>query len=171
MREFVPVAVGHHPGHRVRRAAASIDLDLGPSPAVKILGNSERVLPLQVGTIQLLRLYKERHWRRGACDHFFVNQRGGRFTRFGIRTIVKKYIRLGRQGQSDDEFNYKKLANELGAISEFEHEAGHPLIWAVSPIGPRFRSEGEHESAATHASPKHPRNGSIPSTGYRTWHR
>lgn len=57
-------------------------------------GNNERVLPLQPETVKLLKLYQERHRRRGACDHFFVNQRGGRFTRFGIRTIVKKYLRL-----------------------------------------------------------------------------
>jgi site-specific recombinase XerD len=57
-------------------------------------GNDERVLPMQPETMKLIKLYKERHRRRGACDHFFVNQRGGRFTRFGIRTIVKKYLRF-----------------------------------------------------------------------------
>ena len=57
-------------------------------------GRSERILPLQVETVRLLKLYKEHHRRRADTDFFFVNQRGSRFTRFGIRTIVKKYLKL-----------------------------------------------------------------------------
>jgi site-specific recombinase XerD len=57
-------------------------------------GNNERTLPLQPETIMLLKFYKERHRRGSSCDYFFINQRGDRFTRFGIRTIAKKHLRL-----------------------------------------------------------------------------
>lgn len=60
-------------------------------------GNKERITPLWPSTARLLQLYKD-HYRRkpskAASDHFFINQRSGSFTRFGIRTIVKKYLRL-----------------------------------------------------------------------------
>ncbi|MBI3550873.1 MAG: tyrosine-type recombinase/integrase [Elusimicrobia bacterium] len=63
---------------------------------VKIIGKgkNERLLPLQLSTIKLLKLYKEKYRRQSAGEHFFINQRNGRFTRFGIRTIVKKYLQL-----------------------------------------------------------------------------
>lgn len=46
---------------------------------------------------------------------------------------VIAYSKLGAlHGLSgDDEFNYNKLANELGTISEHEYESGRPLISVV----------------------------------------
>ncbi|MFH1186056.1 MAG: tyrosine-type recombinase/integrase [Chloroflexota bacterium] len=60
-------------------------------------GQRQRLTPLWPSTVRLLKLYKENHRRRPhkmAVDHFFINQRAGAFTRFGIRTLVKKYLRL-----------------------------------------------------------------------------
>lgn len=60
-------------------------------------GDKERLNPLWSATIKLLERYRDRHRRKPlppAVDRFFVNQRGLPFTRFGMRTIVKKYLRL-----------------------------------------------------------------------------
>jgi site-specific recombinase XerD len=70
-----------------------------PSHTVKILGKGlrERTTPLWPSTVQLLTAYQNNHRRRpvpAANDHFFINQRGGAFTRFGVRSLVKKYFAL-----------------------------------------------------------------------------
>ncbi|HAZ07944.1 MAG TPA: integrase [Elusimicrobia bacterium] len=60
-------------------------------------GNKQRLNPLWPATVKLLEFYRNHHRRKPApanCDRFFINQRGLPFTRFGIRAIVKKYIRL-----------------------------------------------------------------------------
>jgi len=60
-------------------------------------GQRQRITPLWPSTVRLLKLYRDEHRRKdapAACDRFFINQRGGAFTRFGIRIIVKKYIHL-----------------------------------------------------------------------------
>lgn len=69
-----------------------------PNRMVTITGKGDktRQTPLWPSTVQLLKLYKDRHRRRPRNDasaYFFVNQRNGAFTRFGIRDIVKKYLR------------------------------------------------------------------------------
>ena len=59
-------------------------------------GQRSRVTPLWPSTVQLLQHYYERHRRqpiKTATDYFFINQRGGPFTRFGIGALVKKYIK------------------------------------------------------------------------------
>ena len=58
-------------------------------------GKSEGTVPLWPATVELLLLYRDCHRRKSKTsgDCFFVNQRGMPFTRFGIRTIVKKYLR------------------------------------------------------------------------------
>ncbi len=70
-----------------------------PNRTVAIIGkgNKQRLTPLWPSTVRLLELYWKNHRRkpsRPASDRFFVNQRSSHFTRFGIRTIVKKYLRL-----------------------------------------------------------------------------
>jgi site-specific recombinase XerD len=60
-------------------------------------GDKERLTPLWLCTVKLLELYAKDYRRKpkaGFSDYFFINQRGRSFTRFGIRYIVKKYIRL-----------------------------------------------------------------------------
>lgn len=69
-----------------------------PNRTVAIIGKGQRrrTTPLWPSTVRLLRLYHDRHRRKpgpAASDPFFVNQRGGAFTRFGIRAIVKRYLR------------------------------------------------------------------------------
>ena len=70
-----------------------------PNRTVKIFGKGgkERVNPLWPVTVKLLEFYQGKHRRlpkEPASDRFFVNQRGLGFTRFGIRSIVKKYLSL-----------------------------------------------------------------------------
>ena len=70
-----------------------------PNRTVEIIGKGQRrrTTPLWPSTVRLLKLYHDRHRRKPeptASDRFFVNQRGGAFTRFGIRTVVKRYLRL-----------------------------------------------------------------------------
>lgn len=63
-------------------------------------GNKTRLTPLWPATVRLLKLYLEhrREPKPEASTYFFINQRGLSFTRFGIRSIVKRYVqRAGRQ--------------------------------------------------------------------------
>jgi integrase/recombinase XerD len=60
-------------------------------------GRKERTTPLWPSTARLLDHYRRHHRRRprpGAEHNFFINQRGGAFTRFGVRTLVVKYLAL-----------------------------------------------------------------------------
>lgn len=60
-------------------------------------GQRQRTTPLWPSTVRLLQFYRREHRRKaepGAADRFFINQRGGAFTRFGMRAVVKKYLRL-----------------------------------------------------------------------------
>lgn len=60
-------------------------------------GNKTRLTPLWPPTVRLLKLYLgdcRRKPRPLASDRFFINQRGGVFTRFGIWSIVKKHLKL-----------------------------------------------------------------------------
>jgi hypothetical protein len=43
------------------------------------------------------------------------------------------YSDLGRHHgiEGDDEYNFNKLANEIGTVSEYEHEHGRPLLSVV----------------------------------------
>ena len=59
-------------------------------------GRKTRVTPLWPSTVQRLRLYLRRQRRKPrpeAKDRFFINQRGGAFTRFGIHALVARHIR------------------------------------------------------------------------------
>lgn len=68
-----------------------------PQRNVTIIGKGQksRTTPLWPSTVRLIKLYQKHHRRKpksNATDYFFINQRGGHFTRFGIRALVKKYI-------------------------------------------------------------------------------
>jgi site-specific recombinase XerD len=65
------------------------DLDLGPSPAVKILGkgNKTRLCPLWTSTASTLRTLVA---GRSGQDPVFLNRRRERMTRFGIYALVKR---------------------------------------------------------------------------------
>jgi site-specific recombinase XerD len=60
-------------------------------------GNIQRITPLWPSTVQILQLYAKQFRRKpkfGGHDVVFIDQRGLPFTRFGMRTLVKKYLRL-----------------------------------------------------------------------------
>ena len=84
----------YNSGARCDEAARLIvaDLDLGSSPAVKILGkgNKVRLCPLWTSTASTLRALTA---GRGAQDPVFLNRRGKPITRFGIYAMVSRYAR------------------------------------------------------------------------------
>lgn len=56
-------------------------------------GNKQRSTPLWGVTLTVIRTYLEKHRRKPFSEDFlFINQRGKRLTRFGVRGIVKKYL-------------------------------------------------------------------------------
>jgi integrase/recombinase XerD len=65
------------------------DLDLGPTPAVRILGkgNTTRLCPLWASTASALRALIAAH---SGQDPVFLNRRGERITRFGIYALVRR---------------------------------------------------------------------------------
>jgi len=82
------------------RASEAADVRLSwfdfPNRTVKIFGKGrkERLTPLWPSTTRLLKLYAEEHRRKpkAGTDVFFINQRGFPFTRFGIRSVVKRHL-------------------------------------------------------------------------------
>lgn len=89
----------YHVGARAEEAARPTvaDLDLGPSPSVKILGkgNKVRLCPLWPSTVEALKALVV---GRRAEEPVFVNRRRERITRFGIYDIVRRYAaRAARQ--------------------------------------------------------------------------
>lgn len=84
----------YNSGARCDEAARLIvaDLDLGSSPAVKILGkgNKVRLCPLWTSTANTLRALTT---GRGAQAPVFLNRRGELITRFGIYAMVGRYAR------------------------------------------------------------------------------
>lgn len=91
----------YNSGARCDEAARLIvaDLDLGSSPAVKILGkgNKVRLCPLWTSTANTLRALTA---GRGAQDRVFLNRRGAPITRFGIYAMVSRYARQATQDVS-----------------------------------------------------------------------
>lgn len=64
---------------------------------VKIIGKGrrERDVPLWETSLAILKTYINEYRRRPKTpyeDFLFINQHGGRLTRFGVRTIVRKYL-------------------------------------------------------------------------------
>ncbi len=100
VRDLAILTFLYNTGARAQEAADARDgwFDLA-NRTVSIIGKGQRqrTTPLWPSTVRLLKLYRDDHRRKGApgaAGRFFVNQRGGAFTRFGIRTLVKKYLRL-----------------------------------------------------------------------------
>lgn len=98
VRDLAILAFLYNTGARAQEAA---DARLGwfdfPNRTVMITGKGgrRRTTPLWPSTVRLLMDYKTRYRRqpREGGDRFFVNQRGGAFTRFGIWAIAKRHIR------------------------------------------------------------------------------
>lgn len=62
-------------------------------------GNKERAVPLWATTIKAIETYLDKCRRRPRLpgqDFLFINQRAGRFTRFGIRRVVQKYLQRAK---------------------------------------------------------------------------
>jgi site-specific recombinase XerD len=100
VRDLAILTFLYNTGARAQEAADARDgwFDFA-NRTVSIIGKGQRqrITPLWPSTIRLLKLYRDDHRRKGApaaSGRFFVNQRGGPFTRFGIRIVVKKYLRL-----------------------------------------------------------------------------
>lgn len=105
-----------------------------PNRTVKIIGKGrkERLTPLRPSMVELLERYWKNYRRKpdsAAAGYLFINQRGSRFTRFGIRTIVKKYLRLAVK-------TCPSLAAKRLSTHSLRHTtACHLLESRVGPIG------------------------------------
>jgi site-specific recombinase XerD len=84
------------------RASEAADARLSgfnfPNRTVTLMGKGrkQRTNPLWPSTVRLLQLYAEHHRRKpqpGSFDHFFINRHGRAFNRFGIRAVVKRFIK------------------------------------------------------------------------------
>lgn len=93
-------------------------------------GNKQRVIPLWSATARLLAAYQQNHRRKPKTlveDRFFINQRSGPFTRFGIRAVVKKYLALASR-------NCPSLAGKRLSTHSLRHTcACHMLEAGVDP--------------------------------------
>ena len=99
LRDLAILVFFYNTGARAQEtASAQISWFDFPNRRVTITGKGDklRTTPLWPSTVQLLRLYFEKHRRAprpGAQPAFFINQRGGPFSRFGMRALVQKYVR------------------------------------------------------------------------------
>ena len=78
------------------------DLDLTSEKQVRIMGKGgkERICPLWDSTIAFISIYlksERKKPKKGYENYLFINQRGTPFTRFGLRGIVKKYVKKARK--------------------------------------------------------------------------
>lgn len=99
-RDLAVLVFLYNTGARAQEAADArlswFDL---PNRLVNITGKGgkQRTTPLWPSTVQLLTRYKDICRRTPlpvAKERLFINQRRGAFTRFGIRALVKKYLKL-----------------------------------------------------------------------------
>ena len=70
------------------------DLRLDTASQVKLTGKGkkERVIPLWDDTIEMIKTYiQKRKPKQEDENHLFLNDKGDKITRFGIRYIIKKY--------------------------------------------------------------------------------
>ncbi|MFC1523060.1 tyrosine-type recombinase/integrase [Elusimicrobiota bacterium] len=87
-------------------------------------GNKERVVPLWATTIKAIETYLNQYRRRPRLpgqDFLFINQRGGGFTRFGIRCIVKKYLQRA-------ETRYASLRSKKLSAHSMRHTCAMDLL-------------------------------------------
>jgi len=91
LRDHALLLFLYNAGARADEAArlTITDLDLGPSPAVKILGkgNKTRLCPLWTSTVSTLKTLVA---GRAGQDPVFLNRRREGMTRFGIYALVKR---------------------------------------------------------------------------------
>ena len=99
IRDLAILAFMYNTGARAQEAADTrlswFDFP-GRTATIEGKGGRRRTTPLWPSTVRLLTYYARQHRRRphpDAADRFFVNQRGGAFTRFGIRDIAKRHLR------------------------------------------------------------------------------
>lgn len=149
VRDLAILTFLYNTGARAQEAA---DARLGwfdfPNRAVTILGkgNRRRTTPLWPSTVRMLEHYKT-HYRRqpsqGACDRFFVNQRGGAFTRFGIWAVARRHMQgaaktcpsLARRGLSTHSLRHTTAVHLLESGVEpnvIKSWLGHASISATS---------------------------------------
>ena len=103
-------------------------------------GNRFRLITLWPKTVDLLRLYIEKHQAPAKfyCKHYlFINQRGEHFTRHGIYRICRKYLTLALPRKRLDvlnpvhSFRHSCAMNMLAdgaAITDIKNRLGHENI-------------------------------------------
>ncbi len=101
-RDFALLSLMFNTGARVGEIVALqvVDLRLTPPPSVLLhgKGRKERVCPLWPETAKTVRqLLEERGVLPNAVVALFLSHRGTPLTRFGVRFILKKYVRQAAQ--------------------------------------------------------------------------
>ena len=100
IRDLTMLTFAYNTGARAQEIAdtqlARIDFQ---NRMVEVIGkgNKPRPIPIWPATARLLELYRNKYRRTPqpvASGYLFVNQRGGPFTRFGVWTIVRKYLKF-----------------------------------------------------------------------------
>lgn len=127
-RDFALLTLLYNTGARASEVASlqKSDLMLAAPATVRFLGkgNKVRLCPLWNDTANLLENYLQEHRRRprpGQEPFLFINQRGGRLTRFGIGRIVTKYLRLAAQ-------KHESLAGKRLSTHSIRHSTAIHLL-------------------------------------------
>ncbi len=102
MRDYALFALMFNTGARVQEILnlTTQDLRLDPPYQVRLhgKGNKIRLCPLWPTTVQCLRIHLERQSRTQVetdSARLFKNRSGAPLTRFGVRYLLRKYIRVG----------------------------------------------------------------------------
>ncbi len=172
-RDHALLSFLYNAGARADEAArlTVADLDLGPSPAVKILGkgNKARLCPLWTSTASTLKALVS---GRSGQDPVFLNRRREGMTRFGIYALVKRCAAqasrrvpsIGTKRVSPHVIRHTTAVHQLRAgvdINTIRAWLGH-----VSVDTTNIYAEVDLEMKA-----KAPRECSIPDAPRSSWHK
>ena len=148
VRDLAVLTFMYNTGARAQEAAdARLSWFDFPGRTVTILGKGgrRRTTPLWPATVRMLMHYQTHYRRRSrqGGDRFFVNQRGGAFTRFGIWAIAKRHMQgaaktcpsLARRGVSTHSLRHTTAVHLLEAGVEpnvIKSWLGHASISSTS---------------------------------------
>ena len=103
-RDLALLSLMFNTGARVSEIVAlqTDDLQITTAPSIMLRGKGrkERICPLWPETVHLLeRMLEQRGFKLGESAALFLNHRGIKLTRFGVRLILKKYFHKAAESQ------------------------------------------------------------------------
>jgi integrase/recombinase XerD len=104
LRDLALLSLMFNSGARVSEIVAlqTDDLQIASAPSIVLRGKGrkERICPLWPETVHLLeRMLEQRGVKPGESAALFLNHRGIKLTRFGVRLILKKYFHKAAKSQ------------------------------------------------------------------------